>query len=135
MIYHLFKTKILFIVCLIGLLYQTHLLLDEYFSGKTVVHIEIGKQHDVYLPAFTICIPYYLSMERTAQNRPELSAKYFKYQDILKTFNAGNENETFPNSLTRNSMKEIYNDFLHHVDELNMPAHVLLNNFSIPFDG
>ena len=39
-------------------------------SGKSIVSIEIGRQHKQTLPAITLCLPELFSMERSADNDP-----------------------------------------------------------------
>ena len=88
-LYDTLKSHKLFIICLIGLFYQTTLLLEEYCRGKTIVSLYIGRIKNDSLPSVTIFLDIYLSMERAAQNLPELGQQYSEYLKLLEKFNAG----------------------------------------------
>ena len=77
--------KILFtLMCILGLIYHSSQLLYQYFSGKTVVSLEIGKILKETLPAITICYPYAISMKRAAKMSPDLNQAFEEYKEIAE---------------------------------------------------
>ena len=69
----------IFALCMTGFLYQSHLLFDEFISGKTVVNINIGREDNETLPAITICLPHFFSIDKISRKFTNLEELYKNY--------------------------------------------------------
>ena len=84
---------IIILICVVGFVYQVHLIMDHYMLGKTVVNLEVKMMKDQPLPAITIYIPALISIaklsnsSRLNENSKQLSEDYMKYIEQSKTPN------------------------------------------------
>ena len=94
---HISKTcfdRFLISICIVGLIYQSVLLLLDYLNGTTVVNIIFGEDQSSSLPAITICLPYFYSIEKAANYDLKMKQLHNEYFQIISNFNLGNENVT-----------------------------------------
>ena len=115
-------------ICLFGLLYQTFLLIDEYLSGKTVINVIVGRLRNETPPAFTLCLPKYLSFEKAAKNDPGAKQLYINYIELSK-------NESIPQNDSMEAMEYLYMDLEDMFQYTNLSAHGILDKLSIPSTG
>ena len=73
-------------ICATILIYQTNLLLTVYFSGQTVVSLNVGRLQSETLPAFTLCLSDSISLKRLAKLKPEYQGLYDEYEDINRFY-------------------------------------------------
>ena len=78
---------ILFIFCLKCLLYQSKYLLDDYLSGKTIVSLELKPKQIDTIPAVTVCLPHFYSLEKISRANDELAQIYSEYLNLSCVFN------------------------------------------------
>ena len=90
------------IFCLGGLLLQTSLLLEDYMSGRTIVSIRFKRLHIEPIPAFTVCYPCFMSMERAVEHYPEYEELFKEPQELIANksiddslYNDENKNKSF----------------------------------------
>src|SRR6185437_5412457 len=86
------------VVCVSGFLYQTSLLFSQYISGKTIVSIRFGRLRDDSLPAFTICYPSYMSIDRVANMSDQFRHEFTKYEDIINS--EANDDKKYNENIT-----------------------------------
>ena len=119
------------------LIYQITLLTKQYLSGKTVVSLYVGRLHNVALPAFTICTPNILSMEKASRMRPEFSKIYQEYEELndqLKYLpNHNPENSSESKRIIR-EMNKLYHQVNKQIDLSTIPVYEILNNWTVSFD-
>ena len=78
---------------LVGFLYQTSELLSVYLSGKTSVDNRVERLKHSELPAITVCLPTFVSMDKFAEHllknstNQTLRQTYDDYQNFIKTTN------------------------------------------------
>ena len=118
------------IICMSGFIYQTKLLVNEYFSGNTIVSVKIGREKLEHLPAITICIPFSVSLEKAAGYNSDNEKSFEEYKGLLKTFNAGNNFQTEPDSETRKSLLSIYSKMAIPILNSSMSAYDYFNNYT-----
>ena len=126
-IYKIVKRFSIIFICLIGLLYQSYLLLDEYLLGKTVVSIYIRSHGTESLPAITLCLPGLLSMKKMYENYNDLEELFENYSCIIT-----NENE--PVYEDEVYLQRVYNIFNDKFNISSISVHDVLSNFSIQID-
>ena len=76
-----------FIICLIGLLYQSSELLTQYLSGKTYASIKFGMIFNDTLPAITVCYPFFFSGSKLSGFDQELDRIHEEYMVSFKLRN------------------------------------------------
>ena len=77
---------ILKLLCMVGFIYQSFQLLNEYLMGKTVISLEVKRLEDEPLPAITICTRNWLSMRKLA-NSPQFHHIYENYTNTYQDYN------------------------------------------------
>ena len=106
-------------ICLSCLIYQTIELLNEYLLGKTIVSLQVKILEEESLPAITICIESWLSMDQISK-LTNYSTKYKNYLRIYEDFinitttmpTDSEENITRLKSDIRTLYKEAQNELL-----------------------
>ena len=124
------KTILLFIICQSGLFYQTHLLLDEYLSGSTVVSIDVVKHQSDNLPAITFCLPVLFSMKSQAEliDHPILKSLYSHY---ISDYDNVSDEQIEQVNIDKWKIFEFYKlEF----DYYSIAPNEALNNYSIQLD-
>ena len=117
------------IFCNIGLLYQTYILVRDYFEGHTVVNIKIGRVYNETLPAISICYQQLLSFEKVARLNDEWQRIFDEYMIFVNKSNRVNHTQSrkepqFYYDYYRNITKDVMaNSTLTELD--------ILTNFSI----
>ena len=99
--------------CVFGLIYQTMILLTDYFSGNTVVTLDVKRLVFETLPAFTICSSNFWSIKKLTELRPDLAwiyHEYLDYQDKIK-------NKKYSNQTELDQMKKKVNWLYKHINE------------------
>ena len=121
------------IFCIIGLFYQTFILVKDYFNGQTVVNIKISRVYNESLPAITICYPELLSFKKVAKLNDEWQRTFDEY--MLFVIN----NNTMKLSVDdENNKRKKYYDYYRNITK-NIIANSsyteldILANFSINF--
>ena len=73
------------LLCLVGFLYQSNVLLNDYLMGKTSISLEVRRLTQEPLPALTLCTQNWLSM-RSLANFSETSESYDKYMKLFEEY-------------------------------------------------
>ena len=76
------------VVCNVGLFYQTFILLKDFYEGKTMVNVRIGRIYNETLPAITICYPELISFEKVTKFNEEWQDHYKSYISLIKKLNS-----------------------------------------------
>ena len=87
--------SIFYLICIIGFCYQVYLIFDVYMLGKTVVNIELKRLTSQPLPAITVCIPFFYSVQKLAK----LNQGYYQY--YMKVWNEGRNNKNFTDEMKK----------------------------------
>ena len=82
------------VLCNAGLFYQLYILGKDYFEGRTVVNIKIGRIYNETLPAITVCYPELLSFKNVASLNEEWKNDFDAYVKIVNEINNGEINLT-----------------------------------------
>ena len=80
------------VICLLCLLYQTYLLIEQYLEYNTVINIKFTPNVINSLPAITICYRLY-SYEKLVKRYPEYKADYENYINFTKEFKTRNNKD------------------------------------------
>src|SRR5882724_10249754 len=76
-----FKVKIIWtFICIICFSYQTISLLNEYLLGSTIVKIRVGRFQRENIPSVTICLPFYMSLEKGVKIDKSYEDLYMTYK-------------------------------------------------------
>ena len=83
------------IVCVLILCYQSHDILTEYLSGKTIVTLNMKSRSMDGIPAITVCLSRWIAMDRMAQTmiNAEFSELYNQYRQRWNNFTNVNMKE------------------------------------------
>ena len=134
----LFLKALIIIISTAGFIYQTEQLLNVYMSGKTSVDNRVESVKHSELPAITICLPTFLSMDRFAEHilkdskDPTYTEVYEKYQEFKSSFSTWNNqarsdqdeifermvNEIFPN--TNISIGDIFTEIIAPTENMTL---------------
>ena len=107
-----------FIFCIIGLFYQTFILVKDYFNGQTVVNIKISRVYNESLPAITICYPELLCFEKIARLNDEWQRTFDEYMIFVNNNNTMN----LPDDDEKEKRK-LYYDYYR-----NITKHIIANS-------
>ena len=118
------------LICLIGFLYQTSLLMTDYLSGTTVVSIKLGRLQIDSLPAITICFNHFYSSDKVFKNRAELNGFYLDFIKSVNTYQADISNGTYNNE-NYFKMINFINNFDRYLFNISEPMYELLLNYSM----
>ena len=112
--FNLLKRLLLSLFCLGGLLYQSHELLDEYLTGKTVVSLQVGTINSDFIPGITICMPRVFSIYKILQKTNKTA--YDKYIELNhKLYYSRNDERT----QLLNELGDIYLEACRSIEHLN----------------
>ena len=80
------------IVCVLVLCYQSHDILTEYLSGKTIVTLNMKSRSMDGIPAITVCLSRWIAMDRMAQTMvdTEFGELYDQYRQRWNNFTSVN---------------------------------------------
>ena len=78
--------NLLIILCVLGFVWQTIILLTEFRNGKTVTNISVGILHNQTLPAITVC-PVGLDFRLMSKINPKLGQLYGEYLELIRNSN------------------------------------------------
>ena len=123
---------LLSLFCSLGLFYQCSQLLIEYFSGKTVVNIEVKRELYDNLAAITVCFPSILSMESVGTYDKQYLENYEYYQKLINKYYKNSTIYYEIESDIKMAYKKvdlILEQILYEPDFLTM----VIDNLSIPF--
>ena len=101
------------LLCFTGLVYQTNILLTDYFSGNTVVTLDVKRLISETLPAFTICSSNFWSIKKLAEFRPDLAWIYHEYNDYQDRI----KKKMYSNQTELDQMKKKVNWLYKHINE------------------
>ena len=118
--------------CLIGLIYQSYILLNEYISGKTVVSIRVGRLKTETLPALTVCFQVFYDVKKMVNGRDDFAGKYSKYKNLVADHKRKGNNAPDPAILGK--MRQIYLSIINEMDPMLYTAQELLSNYSFHYD-
>ena len=110
---------VLILISLTGFLYQTSILIKDYFSGSTVVSIKVGMIQDDWLPAVTICTDKIFPNDLTKNFDENLWNEYDNF--IRSLSNIGN------NSTNMKKIEEDYSIIKHKFINYSKTGFDLLN--------
>lgn len=110
--------------CVCGLLFQLYMLFRQYYSGRTVVNVQIEITKFNKIPAFTVCYPHLISMDSAAQKHKQLLPLFDRYKSL--EFNSSESKDI------ADEIKEVYNNFTAEVVNLDLTIAELFD-ISIPF--
>ena len=74
------------IVCVLVLCYQSHDILTEYLSGKTIVTLNMKSRSMDGIPAITVCLSRWIAMYRMAVINTEFGELYSQYRQRWNNF-------------------------------------------------
>ena len=126
------------LVCLSGLLYQSYDLVNQYISGETVVSLKLERLETKPLPAFTICLPKFLSLKKASEFDSVNNKLYMNYTRLLEEYwnNDTTLNNTIPKDKDLNSkLAGLYLQIRNRIIKANLSAIDVLANFSVPDEG
>ena len=129
-----FQKGVEILVCSFCLIYQSVLLLMEYWSGATVTSINLSPQQMESIPGLTICFSEYLSMKRTAENKHEMIKLFEYYTKINDKLENDIQLEIEPGNPILDHLEEIFKKFKQTIDYSIVPAYEILQNYSILLD-
>ena len=59
---HLMINWLIFIICLIGSIWQLTSIIQLYFSYQTVINVKLDKSEKIEVPAASVCLELYYSL-------------------------------------------------------------------------
>ena len=124
--------RFLNLFCILGLIYQSSVLLNHYMSGKTVVSIRVGRLQMETLPAFTVCMNL-LSLEAISRNNENMTKMFSDYQELQRKFTQINSKDEINNTMTKEiktKIEKIAWIMNASVKLSKMTPYILLNNYS-----
>ena len=80
------------ILCSVGFLYQTSQLFSVFFGGKTISDNRIERLRFSELPAITLCMPWFMSIEKFGKKFPHYNSTN-RFWELLKNATAINEKD------------------------------------------
>ncbi|XP_054159789.1 uncharacterized protein LOC128957999 [Oppia nitens] len=122
---------LLFLVCGSLLVYHGWQLFDQYNSGKTLVTIKYTRLKRESVPAFTVCLPMALRMDRLADRFPELQENYTRYRKLMDTV----DDSDYDNQTLKDSLAEMYNQFVDYYTDKRLPLNDIYSsdsNLTVP---
>ena len=123
--------------CMVGFLYQTIQLLNDYLMGKTVISLEVKRLEEEPLPAITFCTYNWLSMRKleNSQQFSHIFDNYTKiYQEYNKTFMKyyNKEEDDFKENITvLKELNEIYFNTLYTLKKLRKEIYSSIEKYGI----
>ena len=124
------------LICLSGLLYQLRELFDEYMSGKTVVAIKVGKFDTETIPAFTICLPYYISVDKVMRKENDTFSELARtYSKRVMELNESALQGLIMDEKTKSKLMKVlfyYNKLQNAIMDSKIHPGQILRNYSIP---
>lgn len=123
------------IFCVCGLLVYTSMLCDQYFKGRTVVSIRfetLKVNHKI--PAFTVCYPELVSMQKTTEYYPNPKLRKV-FQNYLRLVSTADENQYRNENFTEKLNKLYYEKFNNMIKEDESITIRDLFELSMPFEA
>ena len=96
------------ITCAVGLIVQIILLVIQFAQYKTVVNVDLESGQYRTLPALTVCLPIYISVNKVADkysNVSEIIEAHQQYKNVLATISRLNNHAPF-----RDKLNKLYQD-------------------------
>ena len=124
------KIIITSILCGFGLIYQSSQLITEFMTGKTLVQITIGRVFNETLPAITVCVPYFISLERLAEIDPNINNQFKEFKQLFLKLQDNNSDEIIIK--LNKAFGPMKDDSIKHL--ISMKSWDLLDNFTIEQD-
>ena len=112
------------LISLCGLIYQAHIIYDQYMSGRTVVNLQIGQIKNE-LPAITICFEGLFSMERAAKFHSDFVEINKRYLELLKNRSVEEYSKLYKESFRNYTEK--------HLKDNGLDMNELFDKMSIKF--
>ena len=116
--------KIFFtLVSTTGLLYQTSILLRDFFNGRTAVSITVGVIQVNSLPAATICTDKFFPMEKARSFKIQNEELWQEYQLLVKNLS----------KLSKKSPKDLKSEIVSKIDKiyLKIKSKIEINSMSV----
>ena len=118
------------IFCVSGLLVCASILCSQYFKRRTVVSITFETwRRNHKIPAFTVCYPELLSMERMAEFYPKLKRLKKNYNELVKKA----INKDYKDKIFTEKLDKIYDNFRRVRNENKTITVKDLFDFSLPY--
>ena len=96
------------IVCVLVLCYQSHDILTQYLSGKTIVTLNMKSRSMDGIPAITVCLSRWIAMDRMAVINTEFGELYNKYRQRWNNFTNVNMKAIIKEKGINNKIKAKY---------------------------
>ena len=123
--------NISFLFCVIGLFYHTFELVYQYWQGKTVVSIKVGRLSDETFPAISLCYPYALSFQKLAKINVKYQALFEKYLVVLDKKYEDEEQKQYELMSIYKILKQ---DINRRIENKQLDFVDVLRNFSVNID-